>query len=101
MKTEKNFFKFVKSNDQTFGLILTSKLSSKFPRLQKNEKKFIKDVKRFEEVIKKECKILGLTDDKIKELIWNTIKELQKNKIATKDEINNFLKARPEYLEFI
>jgi hypothetical protein len=88
-------------NLYTFQFILNKLTVKKFPKLTKNEKKFIKDVKNFEDSIKKECDYMGLSNDKLKELTWNTIKELQKNKIATDQEVKMFLKARPEYLEFV
>lgn len=96
------FFNIIFNNKVGFDYILNSHtLAKKFPKLKKNEKKFIKEVKKFENLIKKECENIGVSSNKIKELTWNTIKELQKNKIATDIEIKKFLEACPEYLEFV
>ncbi len=92
------------NNSYGFQFILNQKfLAKKFPKLKKNEKKFIKEVKKFENLIKQEIEYLGISDNKnkIRELTWNTIKELQKNKIATDIEVKKFLEACPEYLEFV
>jgi hypothetical protein len=93
VKTHKGVF--------TFEVSLPKKVINNFPKLTKNEKRFIEDVKNYEESLIKECDHMGLPKDKVKELIWVTIKELQKDGIATDKEIKTFLKVRPEYLEFV
>lgn len=85
----------------TFTFDMTNKVINTFPKLTNNEKQFIEDIKDYEESLKKECNKLGLSNDKIKEIIWITVKELQKDGIASDNEVKMFLKVCPDYLEFV